>query len=35
MSFFIRAKKLSFIPQIEIFNPTSNARVILEMEGFV
>ena len=33
MSFFVRAKKL--YSSIKIFNPISNARVILEMKGFV
>ena len=35
MSFFrSRQKTMHFIPQIKIFNPTSNAPVILEMKGF-
>ena len=36
MSFFVRAKKrIPFIPQIKIFNPTLNTRVILEMKDVV
>ena len=36
MSFFVRAKKrIPFIPQIKIFNPTLNTRVTLEMKDFV
>ena len=36
MSFFVRAKKrIPFIPQIKISNPTLNTRVILEMKDVV
>ena len=36
MSFFVRAKKIiPFIPQIKIFNPTLNTRVILKIKDFV
>ena len=34
MSFSCPRQK-TIIPQIKIFNPISNARVILEMKGFV
>ena len=30
-----RQKRIPFIPQIKIFNPTLNARVIVEMKDFV
>ena len=30
-----RQKRIPFIPQIKIFNPTLNTRVILEMKDFV
>ena len=33
--FRLRQKRIPFIPQIKIFNPTLNTRVILEMKDFV